>query len=68
LAFALVLPVLRAVARLKLPAALIACGGIHTIEQMEQAMDGGADAIQVDTAVWVEPALPKWLATAWAER
>ena len=68
LAFALTLPVVRAVARLKLPAALLACGGIHTVEQMEEAIDAGAHAIQVDTAVWVEPALPTWLATAWAQR
>ena len=66
--FALMLPVLRALARLQLPAALIACGGIHTVAQMQQALDAGADAVQMDTAVWVEPALPNWLATAWEER
>ena len=59
------LPVLRAVAHLQLPAALIACGGIHTAAQMEEALAAGADAIQVDTALWVEPALPNWLAAAW---
>ncbi len=68
LTFALMLPVLRAVARLQLPAALIACGGLHTVEQMWQALDAGADALQVDTALWVEPALPNWLAAAWEER
>ena len=67
LTFALVLPVLRSLARLHLSAALIACGGIHTTEQMEQALEAGASAIQVDTAVWVEPALPNWLVTAWQE-
>jgi dihydroorotate dehydrogenase (NAD+) catalytic subunit len=67
LTFALMLPVLRAVARLQLPAALIACGGIHTAEQMQAALEAGASAVQVDTALWVEPALPNWLATAWAE-
>jgi dihydroorotate dehydrogenase (NAD+) catalytic subunit len=69
LSFALMLPVLRAVARLQLPAALIACGGVHTVAQMEQALDAGASAVQVDSAVWVEPALPNWLVSAWkAER
>ena len=65
LAFGMMLPVLRGVARLQLPAALIACGGIHTAAQMMQALAAGADAIQVDTALWVEPALPNWLVTAW---
>ena len=68
LTFALVLPALRAVARLQLPAALIACGGIHTVTQMGEALEAGADAVQVDTAVWVEPALPNWLARAWQEK
>lgn len=68
LTFALMLPVLRALARLQLPAALIACGGIHTVTQMEQALAAGANAIQVDTALWVEPALPNWLATAWLSK
>jgi dihydroorotate dehydrogenase (NAD+) catalytic subunit len=65
LAFALMLPALRALARLQLPAALIACGGIHTVAQMEQALAAGASAVQIDSAVWVEPALPNWLAAAW---
>jgi dihydroorotate dehydrogenase (NAD+) catalytic subunit len=67
LSFALVLPVIRALARLQLPAALVACGGIHTFEQMLQALDAGASAVQIDTALWVEPALPNWLASEWAE-
>lgn len=68
LTFALTLPVLRAVARLQLPTALIACGGIHTAAQMEQALEAGAQAVQVDSALWVEPALPNWLAGAWYAR
>jgi dihydroorotate dehydrogenase len=68
LAFALTLPVLRAVARLQLPAALLACGGIHTAAQMHEALDAGASAIQIDTALWVEPALPNWLASDWQAR
>jgi dihydroorotate dehydrogenase (NAD+) catalytic subunit len=68
LTFAFVLPVIRALARLQLPAALIACGGIHTFTQMQQVLDAGASAVQIDTAVWVEPALPNWLASEWAEK
>lgn len=67
LTFALVLPAVRAVARLNLPAAVIACGGIHTYAQMEQALDAGASAVQIDTAVWVEPGLPGWLVSEWEE-
>lgn len=68
LTFALMLPVLRDVARLQLPAALIACGGVHHVAQMEAALDAGADAVQVDSALWVEPALPNWLVAAWQEK
>lgn len=68
LTFALMLPVLREVARLRLPAALIACGGIHHVVQMEQALAAGASAVQVDSALWVEPALPNWLVAAWQEK
>lgn len=65
LTFALMLPVLRAVQRLQLPIALIACGGIHDVEQMHSALQAGASALQVDSAVWVEPALPNWLVADW---
>ena len=68
LTFALVLPVVRAVAQLQLPVALLACGGVHTVEQMHAALGAGAHAVQIDTAVWVEPGLPKWLSTAWQEQ
>ncbi len=67
LTFGLMLPALRAVAQMGLPAALIACGGIHTPNQLEQALAAGAHAIQVDSAFWVEPALPMWLLGAWLQ-
>jgi dihydroorotate dehydrogenase (NAD+) catalytic subunit len=47
-----------------LPAALIACGGIHTLDQVQQALAAGAQAVQIDSAVWVEPGLPGRLAVA----
>ena len=50
------------VAGLQLPAALIACGGIHTSTQVQQALAAGAQAVQIDSAVWVEPGLPGRLA------
>jgi dihydroorotate dehydrogenase (NAD+) catalytic subunit len=65
LTFALMLPVLRSVVALNLPVAVIACGGIHTAAQMQQALEAGASAVQIDSAVWVEPALPNWLVTDW---
>lgn len=68
LTFALMLPALAAVARLQLPVALIACGGVHTVEQMTQALEAGAAAVQIDSALWVEPGLPQWLAAAWQQQ
>ena len=64
LAFAPMLQVLLDVAALKLPAALIACGGIHTIDHVRQALAAGAQAVQIDSAVWVEPSLPASLVAA----
>lgn len=62
LLFASLLATLLEVAALRLPAALIACGGIHTLEQVRQALAAGAQAVQIDSAVWVEPGLPARLA------
>jgi dihydroorotate dehydrogenase (NAD+) catalytic subunit len=58
LAFASMLTALLSVAKLALPSALIACGGIHTLAQVKQAIHAGAQAVQIDSAVWVEPGLP----------
>ena len=44
LAFPPMLEVLIRVAALKLPAALIACGGIHTLDQIHQALTAGAQS------------------------
>ncbi|MBK8049777.1 MAG: hypothetical protein IPK16_23320 [Anaerolineales bacterium] len=49
------------VAALELPAVLIASGGIHTVSQVRQALSAGASAVQIDSAIWVEPALPQQL-------
>lgn len=61
------LQVLLQVANLQLPAALIACGGIHTLDQVQQALAAGAQAVQIDSAVWVEPSLPGRLAAELAQ-
>lgn len=63
LTFASMLPALSAVATLKLPSALIACGGVHTRAQVQESLATGAHAVQVDSAVWVEPGLPARLAS-----
>lgn len=65
LAFAAMLTALAGVAAQDLGVPLIACGGIHTDEQMGHALVSGASAIQVDSGVWIEPALPNWLASGW---
>ena len=52
------------VAALDLPLTLIACGGIHTVDQAQTALAAGAGAIQLDSAIWVEPGLPAQLVAA----
>ncbi len=51
-------------AALQLPAALIACGGIHTLAQARAALAAGAQAIQLDSVAWIEPTVPGLLAAA----
>ncbi len=64
LTFGPMLEALLQVAALDLPCALIACGGIHTVDQVRQALAAGARAVQIDSAVWVEPGLPGHLVGA----
>lgn len=64
LTFAPVMHALRRVAALDLGVPLIACGGVHTVEQVQQALDAGAAAVQIDSALWIEPGLPRRLARA----
>ncbi len=65
-AMPLMLDRLAAVAELGLPCALLACGGIHTAAQAQQALDVGARAVQIDTAIWVEPGVVGWIAAGLA--
>ena len=55
LTFPLMLQRLVEVAREQLPCSLIACGGIHTEQHVKDALAAGADAVQIDSAIWVEP-------------
>ncbi len=64
LTFAPMLAVLIEVAKLDLPVALLACGGVHTIEHAHQALAAGAHAVQIDSAFWVEPGLPERIVAA----
>jgi dihydroorotate dehydrogenase (NAD+) catalytic subunit len=61
--FPAMLAALLEVKALNLPASLIACGGIHTREQARHALAAGADALQLDSLVWIEPAAATALAT-----
>ncbi len=58
------LSVLGQIATLRLDCALIACGGIHNVEQVKQVLAAGARAVQIDSALWVEPGLPGRLVDA----
>ncbi|MBV7328998.1 hypothetical protein KFU94_12210 [Chloroflexi bacterium TSY] len=62
LTYGLMMMALNEAIALNLPCAVIACGGIHTLEQAQQALDAGADALQMDSVVWVEPGLPALIA------
>lgn len=68
LTFALTLRAVDAVASLGLGCGLIASGGVHTWPQVEQALAAGSQAVQIDSAVWVEPGLPGRLVTEWEAR
>lgn len=54
--FPVMLAALLAVKALNLPGSLVACGGIHTAQQARHCLAAGADALQLDSLVWVEPA------------
>ncbi len=59
--FPRMLNALQQVAQLRLDCALIACGGIYTADHVKQALAAGAQAVQIDSAIWVEPGFPQRL-------
>ncbi|MCB0188697.1 MAG: hypothetical protein KDE31_30720, partial [Caldilineaceae bacterium] len=65
--FPLMLTALRELAHQGLPTPLIGCGGIHTVTHARQLLTVGAAAIQIDSAVWIEPGLPQRVAQALRE-
>lgn len=62
LTFAATLLTLRQLIGMDLGCPLVAAGGIHTLEQARQVLASGANALQVDSVVWVEPGIPALLA------
>jgi len=57
--------VLRAVAEvaaLKLDAPLIACGGVHSADDVREFLSAGACAAEIDSAAWVDPAMVEQIA------
>ncbi len=54
-AFPMMLAALLAVQALDLPVSLVASGGVHTRQQARDCLQAGADALQLDSLVWVEP-------------
>lgn len=64
--YPMMLAALLEVKGLGLTGSLIACGGIHTHEQARRCLAAGADAVQLDSLAWVEPAAAMSLAAAFA--
>jgi dihydroorotate dehydrogenase len=56
-AFAPMLRALLDVTSAQLGCALIACGGVFSTLQVEQALAAGAHAVQLDTVLWREVSL-----------
>ena len=61
----LVLRTLFDVAALGLDAPLVASGGIHTVEDVQEFLTAGACAVEIDSAAWLNPELVTQLAE-WA--
>lgn len=53
--FPMTLAALLEVKALGLTGSLVACGGVHTQQQARDCLRAGADALQLDSLVWVEP-------------
>ncbi len=62
--YPMMLAALLEVKGLGLTGSLTACGGIHTREQARHCLAAGADALQIDSLAWVEPAAAMALAAA----
>lgn len=61
--FPAMLAALLAVKALGLPGSLVASGGIHTMKQARECLAAGADALQLESLVWIEPGAALAIAT-----
>ncbi len=63
-----VLSAVAEVAALKLDAPLIACGGVHSADDVREFLLAGACAAEIDSAAWVDPAMVARLAIELEEK
>lgn len=49
--------------RLEIP--LVACGGIHSSDDVREFLAAGACAVQIDSAAWLEPGIAERIAQEW---
>jgi dihydroorotate dehydrogenase (NAD+) catalytic subunit len=61
----LALGVLAQVTALKLDVPLVACGGVHSENDVRGFLSAGACAVEIDSAAWVDPALVAQIAAEW---
>ncbi len=54
---AIVLRVVAEIAALNLNVPLVACGGVHSFENVQEFLAAGACAVEIDSAEWVEPGI-----------
>jgi len=59
----LVLRVVAEISDLRLEVPLIACGGIHSVEDAREFLAAGANAVEIDSAEWIEPGIAARMAT-----
>lgn len=53
------------IAELKIDAPLIACGGVHSIDDVREFLAAGACAVQIDSAAWLEPGIAERIVQHW---
>lgn len=64
--FPLMLQELSEIEVLGLGVPLIACGGVHSFDDVEILLRAGVTALQLDSALWVEPGLAGEIVDAWS--
>ena len=58
----MVLRVLTEIKELRLEIPLIACGGVHSLDDVSEFLAAGACAVEIDSAEWIEPSLAEQIA------